>query len=103
MPEPQATWRVPAGPGSWWHSTTASSERTSLKADSKREEFDAIDTDNDGYITAAELRAALDGNGRISDEHISIIETAGITRMTSGTGVAEKQMISRPTSLREFR
>ncbi|MGW0884669.1 EF-hand domain-containing protein [Streptomyces sp. NPDC002671] len=40
---------------------------------SKREQFNAIDTDNDGYITADELKASLNGNNRISDEHITTI------------------------------
>ncbi|MFG2639235.1 EF-hand domain-containing protein [Streptomyces sp. NPDC048362] len=44
--------------------------------DMKREQFKAIDTDNDGFITAKELKASLQGdkgNDLISDEHMATI------------------------------
>lgn len=41
--------------------------------ESKRRDFDEIDTDNDGYITAGELAAALQSNPRVSDENVAAV------------------------------
>jgi len=38
-----------------------------------REDFDAIDTDDDGYITADELKESLKGIPNVSDENIATI------------------------------
>ncbi len=40
---------------------------------SKRRDFDEIDTDNDGFVSAAELAAALQNNPRVSDDNIAAI------------------------------
>ncbi|MFJ6777493.1 EF-hand domain-containing protein [Kitasatospora sp. NPDC091257] len=36
-------------------------------ADNKKSQFDEIDTDGDGYISAAELKAHLQENPKVSD------------------------------------
>ncbi|WP_181794248.1 EF-hand domain-containing protein [Streptomyces sp. WELS2] len=55
-------------------------------ADSKREQFDANDTDHDGYITATELKPSLKGNGHIGEEHIAtIVRMADVTATTEST------------------
>lgn len=46
-----------------------------------REDFDAIDTDHDGYITADELKESLKDNPKVSDENV-----ATITRMADEDG-----------------
>jgi len=38
-----------------------------------REDFDQIDTDDDGYITADELKESLKGNPKISDENVATV------------------------------
>ena len=38
-----------------------------------RKDFDAIDTDRDGHITAAELKKSLAGDPKISKENIDVI------------------------------
>lgn len=40
---------------------------------SSREEFDKIDTDGDGTITAEELRKSLGDNPKISADHVAQI------------------------------
>lgn len=46
-----------------------------------RRDFDKIDIDNDGYITADELRMALQDNPKVSDANI-----AAIVRMADENG-----------------
>ena len=41
--------------------------------DKTREDFDAIDTDDDGYITADELRESFKDNPKISPENAATI------------------------------
>ncbi|MFF8845876.1 EF-hand domain-containing protein [Streptomyces sp. NPDC015127] len=38
-----------------------------------RRQFEEIDTDGDGYITAAELKESLQGNGKVSAENVAVI------------------------------
>ncbi|MGH3883573.1 MAG: EF-hand domain-containing protein [Acidimicrobiia bacterium] len=41
--------------------------------DKTREDFDEIDTDDDGYITVSELKASLEGDPNVSDDHVATI------------------------------
>lgn len=41
--------------------------------DDVRREFEDMDVDNDGYITADELRMALQDNPKVSDANIAAI------------------------------
>lgn len=41
--------------------------------DKTREDFNAIDTDDDNYITADELKESLEGNPKVSDENVATI------------------------------
>jgi Ca2+-binding EF-hand superfamily protein len=41
--------------------------------DKTREDFDAIDTDDDGYITAAELKEYHKDDTQLSEENIATI------------------------------
>lgn len=45
-------------------------------SDATKADFDAIDTDNDGYITAYELKESLKGDSKVSDANVAVI--AGI-------------------------
>ncbi|WP_432019342.1 EF-hand domain-containing protein [Streptomyces sp. 1222.5] len=50
---------------------------------SKRADFDALDSDGDGFITAAEFKAALQdaAHGRVSDENAAqIVRMADLNR-----------------------
>ncbi len=38
-----------------------------------KEDFDAIDTDDDGFITANELKASLEGTSGVTDEQMATI------------------------------
>jgi Ca2+-binding EF-hand superfamily protein len=38
-----------------------------------REDFDAIDTDNDGHITADELKESFKDNPKVSPENVATI------------------------------
>jgi Ca2+-binding EF-hand superfamily protein len=38
-----------------------------------KKDFDDIDTDDDGYITAAELKESLKSNPKVSDENAAAI------------------------------
>lgn len=42
-------------------------------SDSHKRQFEEIDTDNDGYITADELKNSLQGSAKVSDENIAVI------------------------------
>ena len=44
-----------------------------------REDFDAIDTDDDGYITASELLTAIGNDPNVSPDHIATIVTMADT------------------------
>ncbi|MEV3993781.1 EF-hand domain-containing protein [Streptomyces sp. NPDC049837] len=39
----------------------------------KRQQFEEIDTDGDGYITLEELRMSLNGDSRIKPSHVETI------------------------------
>jgi Ca2+-binding EF-hand superfamily protein len=41
------------------------------ESDKTKEDFAKIDTDNDGYITADELKESLKGNPKISDDNVA--------------------------------
>lgn len=41
--------------------------------ESKRRDFDEIDTDDDGFVSAAELAASLQTNPRVSDENVAAV------------------------------
>jgi Ca2+-binding EF-hand superfamily protein len=50
--------------------------------DKTRQDFDEIDVDGDGYITASELlRASVENNPKISDDNV-----AAIVQMADGDG-----------------
>ncbi|GAA4913889.1 EF-hand domain-containing protein [Streptomyces coeruleoprunus] len=38
-----------------------------------RMQFEEIDTDGDGYITADELKESLQGDGKVSPENLAVI------------------------------
>ncbi|MBE8478454.1 EF-hand domain-containing protein [Streptomyces justiciae] len=40
---------------------------------SKRRDFDEIDTDGDGFVTAVELAASLQVNPKVSDDNIAAV------------------------------
>ncbi|MGW4550932.1 EF-hand domain-containing protein [Streptomyces violaceorubidus] len=40
---------------------------------SKRHDFDEIDTDKDGFVTAAELAASLQTNPKVSDDNVAAV------------------------------
>ena len=42
-------------------------------SDTVREDFDAIDTDDDGYITADELKESFKDNPKVSPENVDTI------------------------------
>jgi Ca2+-binding EF-hand superfamily protein len=42
-------------------------------SDKTREDFDAIDTDDDGYITADELKESFKDNPKVSTENVATI------------------------------
>jgi Ca2+-binding EF-hand superfamily protein len=42
-------------------------------SDKAREDFDAIDTDGDGYITADELKESFKDNPKVSPENVDTI------------------------------
>jgi len=42
-------------------------------SDKTREDFDAIDTDDDGYITADELKESFKDNPKVSAENVATI------------------------------
>lgn len=41
--------------------------------DKTKSDFDEIDTDNDGFITANEMKESLKGNPKVSDENVGVI------------------------------
>jgi Ca2+-binding EF-hand superfamily protein len=59
----------------WSHSTPVSEMRILMNtSDNTRQDFDEIDVDGDGYITAGELlRASVKNNPKISDDNIAAI------------------------------
>jgi Ca2+-binding EF-hand superfamily protein len=42
-------------------------------SDKTREDFDAIDTDDDGYVTADELKESFKNNPKVSAENVATI------------------------------
>ena len=51
-------------------------------SDNTRQDFDEIDVDGDGYITASELlRTSVENNPKISDDNV-----AAIVQMADGDG-----------------
>jgi calmodulin len=47
--------------------------RTMSDSDKSREDFDGIDTDDDGYITADELKESFKDNPKVSPENVAAI------------------------------
>jgi hypothetical protein len=48
-----------------------------------------VDTDNDQYVTAAELKATLGSNPRVSDENIAVMVTGSGYLPNDGHGLTK--------------